>query len=102
MPQRRQGSFADGILQAGPVRAAVDWPQFQFTQVASGISTPTSIVDPRDGSGRLFVTEQGGRVILVQSNSNASSTNLFSSICTRAGRLPSRAALFPAAQRLRE
>jgi glucose/arabinose dehydrogenase len=46
----------------------IDWPQLSFTQIASGASTPTSIADAGDGSGRLFITDQSGRVLLVQSN----------------------------------
>ena len=46
----------------------IDWPQLSFTQIASGASVPTSIAAAGDGSGRLFVTEQSGRVMLVQSN----------------------------------
>src|SRR5260221_13802436 len=49
--------------------ATIDWPQLKFTEVASGASVPTSIAAAPDGSGRLFVTEQNGRVLLVQSNS---------------------------------
>ncbi|WP_221249107.1 PQQ-dependent sugar dehydrogenase [Desulfuromonas versatilis] len=33
-----------------------------FTSAASGVAAPTSIGHAGDGSGRLFVTEQGGRV----------------------------------------
>src|SRR5437879_139903 len=53
-----------GLLAASAAIGQVDWPQLRFTQVASGTSVPTSIADPGDGSGRLFVTEQSGRVML--------------------------------------
>lgn len=56
--------------------AETDWPQLQFTQFASGISAPTSIAAPGDGSERLFVTEQSGRVMLVRSNSVSVFLNL--------------------------
>ena len=48
---------------------AIDWPQLNFIEVATGVSAPTSIAAAPDGSGRLFVTEQNGRVMLIQSNS---------------------------------
>src|SRR5205823_2565128 len=54
------------LLPTRSVMAGIDWPQLSFTQIATGSSTPTSLAD--DGSGRLFVTEQSGRVMLVQSN----------------------------------
>jgi len=55
-----------GICLATSHAIGVDWPQLKFTQISTGSSTPTSIAD--DGSGRLFVTEQSGRVMLIQSN----------------------------------
>ena len=44
---------------------AVDWPQLQGTQVATGLQSPTHIANAGDGSGRLFVTEQPGRIRIV-------------------------------------
>src|SRR5690349_9646269 len=34
--------------------------------IAAGFSQPTGIVDPGDGSGRLFVLERHGRIRIVQ------------------------------------
>ena len=48
--------------------AQIDWAQLKFTQVAGGATAPTSIADAGDGTGRLFVTEQPGLVMLIQSN----------------------------------
>lgn len=53
-----------------------DWPQLQFTTIASGLSFPTDIAHGGDGSGRLFVTEQRGRVIVVQTNGSPNQTFL--------------------------
>jgi glucose/sorbosone dehydrogenase/chitobiase/beta-hexosaminidase-like protein len=49
--------------------AQVDWPQVKLTQVAEGLTFPTHINSARDGSGRLFITEQPGRIQILQSNS---------------------------------
>lgn len=46
----------------------VDWPQFSFTQVAAGLSFPTHIANAGDGSGRLFIVEQLGKILILESN----------------------------------
>jgi glucose/arabinose dehydrogenase len=38
----------------------------QFVEVASGFSRPLYVTNAGDGSGRLFVLEQGGRIYIVQ------------------------------------
>jgi hypothetical protein len=48
--------------------AEVDWPQLNFTKVAPGSFGLTSIADPQDGSGRLFVTLQSGKVMMIQNS----------------------------------
>jgi len=40
---------------------------FDLLQVATGFSNPLDIQQPHDGSGRLFVVEQGGHIQIVQS-----------------------------------
>ena len=40
-------------------------PQLELTEVASGLQSPTAIVHPGDGSSRLFVLEQPGRIRVV-------------------------------------
>ena len=55
---------------AQPVSASVtafpDPQQYQWTQVVTGLQSPTGIVNAGDGSGRLFIVEQPGRIRVVQ------------------------------------
>jgi glucose/arabinose dehydrogenase len=46
--------------------AAAPWPRIALTRVTSGFSSPAHVTSARDGSGRLFVVEQGGRVRIVK------------------------------------
>ena len=41
--------------------AAAPWPRIALNRVTGGFSNPTQVTSARDGSGRLFVVEQGGR-----------------------------------------
>jgi glucose/arabinose dehydrogenase len=42
--------------------AAQQWPQPRPVEVARGLALVTDIQSPRDGSGRLFILEQAGRI----------------------------------------
>jgi glucose/arabinose dehydrogenase len=41
----------------------------QLSQVASGLTAPGGVVSPRDGSGRLFIVQQTGQVLILKSGS---------------------------------
>jgi len=47
--------------------------QVELVPVASGFSNPLDIQQPNDGSGRLFIVEQGGRIKFIQ-NGNVPGT----------------------------
>jgi glucose/arabinose dehydrogenase len=48
---------------------AVDWPTLGFTQVVTNTFThPTVITHAGDGSGRIFVAQQPGQILIVQTN----------------------------------
>lgn len=40
----------------------IDWPDLRFTLVATNLTQPTHVTHGNDGTGRLFVTEQIGRI----------------------------------------
>ena len=50
----------------GAVTQFPDVNQFWWVAVASGLDGPVDIQDPGDGSGRLFVLEQPGRIRIIQ------------------------------------
>src|SRR5438105_11516182 len=50
---------------AQPV-AAQSWPQISFSQPIGGFTHPTHLGSARDGSGRLFVVEQPGRIRIIK------------------------------------
>ena len=55
-------------LSAGdPYPGQVDWPSFGFAQVTTNtFSAPVGITHANDGSGRMFVVQQGGRIRTIQ------------------------------------
>lgn len=55
------GALAALALVSQPAAAAVTW-----TKVYSGLSQPVDITSARDGSGRLFVVQQDGRIRVVR------------------------------------
>ena len=60
-----RGSILAALLLAIAAHAAPP-PAVTLVEVASGIGTPTAIAFPPDGTGRMFVTEQTGRVRVVR------------------------------------
>ena len=53
------------LLAAG-LLAAADWPQVRLVRAVSGLDLPTHVTSAGDGSGRLFVVEQRGRIRVVR------------------------------------
>src|SRR5690242_20036943 len=66
----RLGLFVTAlVLVAGYTNAQVDWPTIALsTMTTNSFFHPTVIAHAGDGSQRLFVTEQPGRVWIIQSN----------------------------------
>ena len=46
--------------------AVAPWPRIALNRVATGFSNPTQVTSAHDGTGRLFVVEQAGRVRIVK------------------------------------
>ncbi len=63
------GSLWGANVQASPATAAVAWPAVKLQLISGGISQPVSISHADDGSGRIYVVEQGGRIRIVQNGS---------------------------------
>ncbi|NLS78526.1 MAG: PQQ-dependent sugar dehydrogenase [Chloroflexi bacterium] len=57
-----------GLLAAGPALAAepASWPEVAVTKVVGGIQRPVHVTHAGDGSNRLFVVEQAGRIMLAK------------------------------------
>jgi glucose/arabinose dehydrogenase/uncharacterized cupredoxin-like copper-binding protein len=57
-----------GSTDAGPAHLEGDVPmdpRIQLVEVASGLQSPVNVAFPPDGSGRMFVVEQGGTIRIV-------------------------------------
>lgn len=44
----------------------IDWPEIELIRQVSGFAQPTHITHAGDGSGRLFVVEQSGRIRIIK------------------------------------
>jgi glucose/arabinose dehydrogenase len=53
-------------LLATPSGPSADNSSFKFTRIASGLQSPLYLTDAGDGSGRLFIVEQAGRIRVVK------------------------------------
>ncbi len=62
---RRAGAAAPA-LAAAPILHAGTLPQLQLVEVATGLDRPLIVTHSGDGSGRLFIGEQEGRIRVVQ------------------------------------
>ena len=57
---------------------------FDLLPVATGFSNPLDVQQPKDGSGRLFVVEQGGHIQIIQSDGTRAPSP-FLDVSTRTG-----------------
>jgi Glucose/sorbosone dehydrogenases len=57
---------------------------FDLIPVAGGFSNPLDVEQPKDGSGRLFVVEQGGHIQMMQSDGTRAGSP-FLDVSTRSG-----------------
>jgi glucose/arabinose dehydrogenase len=46
--------------------ADASWPELQLELITGGLDEPTHAIHAGDGSGRLFVVEKAGRIVIVQ------------------------------------
>ena len=53
-------------LAHGQDSAPIEWPTVRPVLVASGLINPVTITNAADGSGRLFVVEQAGRIRILR------------------------------------
>jgi glucose/arabinose dehydrogenase len=55
-----------GPVLATPTSASADKTSFKFTRIAAGLSSPVYVTGAGDGSGRVFIVEQIGRIRVVK------------------------------------
>ncbi len=48
-----------------PTSATVGAGSFKLTAIASGLASPVYVTNAGDGSGRLFIVEQAGRILVM-------------------------------------
>ncbi|HEY4757461.1 MAG TPA: PQQ-dependent sugar dehydrogenase, partial [Chthoniobacterales bacterium] len=65
---------------------AQTWPQISFSQAIDGFTHPTHLASARDGSGRLFVVEQPGRIRIIENGTSLPTP--FLDITSRIGNVP--------------
>jgi uncharacterized protein (TIGR03437 family) len=54
--------FLSVLLGCAFGQTTSDWPQLRFIKALSGLTLPVYATHAGDGSGRLFIVEQGGRI----------------------------------------
>jgi glucose/arabinose dehydrogenase len=55
-----------GVQGAVSAQGSLDWPKVVLSQQVSGLEGPVHVTHAVDGSGRLFIVEQTGRIRVVQ------------------------------------
>lgn len=50
------------------IRSGLAWPAVSLEQVVTGLQNPVHLTHAGDGSGRLFIVEQAGRIRIYQNN----------------------------------
>jgi len=58
--------FLPSATPGQSARSAQTWPQIFLVQVATGFTSPVQVTNSRDGSGRLFVIEQPGKIWILK------------------------------------
>lgn len=66
--------LAIGFFGTVPTACATAVPPVELETVQSGFDSPVAVRHPGDGSDRLFVVEQDGRIELIQSNGTVATT----------------------------
>src|SRR3990172_8278742 len=61
---RWPSQVAVAFLTFGLVALATAEPRIQLESVTSGLSSPVDLQNAGDGSGRLFIVEQSGRILI--------------------------------------
>jgi len=82
-PQSTQTQPVSPVPSLTSVTAFPDPAQFDWVQVADGLTRPTAMADPNDGSGILLVLEQPGTIRLIQDG--VLSAELFMDLTGRVG-----------------
>ncbi|HVN53828.1 MAG TPA: PQQ-dependent sugar dehydrogenase [Anaerolineaceae bacterium] len=70
------GLLSATLIPGAPAQGAVVWPVIHLQLVSDGLSSPVGITHAGDGSGRLYVVEQGGTIRIIQNGNLQSATFL--------------------------
>jgi uncharacterized repeat protein (TIGR01451 family) len=61
-------AFLALIFFSSKPATAQNWPRISFSKPIGGFKHPTHLASARDGSGRLFVVEQAGRIRIIKNS----------------------------------